>query len=467
MEHDINKSVIVDIPVDLEFDQWSKCWIHKVPRKLRKVKEAAYTPQLVSIGPFHHNKPELQAMQRLKEQYHNKLCKRIRKNTKYVGAHGENDPYAEIEAFIKKASKEIRDRYAGLTFELLESSFEKIILVDACFIVELFLRYDKKDESKDDYILSTPWLKKAIRLDLILLENQLPFFVLENVYGIVQKSISGSIGPNSNYPAPHFFPFLKLACFFFKDHVLTESEYYKKFNNLKIKHFTNLLREFWLPRNFIAQENAMKMRNSNKLIAEEPLSSPPIFADQKYLYSATKLDKAGVAFEPAPKDASLADVNLSKKPFLMLIPGMQLEIPELRLDNDTECLLRNVMALEQCLYLREEYICSYVALMDQLINTGKDVDFLVDKKIISNLLGSDKEAAMLVNGLCDQIPRDTCRFARYFNELNKFYENPWNVTKATLKKVYFKDLWTGSSTIVGIFVLLFTISATTRNVYLR
>ncbi|XP_062109398.1 uncharacterized protein LOC133820016 [Humulus lupulus] len=216
-----------------------------------------------------------------------------------------------------------------------------------------------------------------------------------------------------------------------------------------------LIISLWLPREFISKKNPHQDN----------------IADRKYLYSATKLDTAGVTFEPARKGTCLTDVKISKKKIILkftpFIKGMRLKLPELKLENDTESLLRNVMALEQCLYLDEDYICGYVALMDQLINTGEDVEFLVDKKILTNLLGSHKEAAKLINGLCNQIPREKSYYARFYNELNTFYENRWNVTRATLKKVYFKDLWTGSSTVVGLFVLLFTVSATLKNVYFR
>ena len=46
-----------------------ECCIYKVPKRVRKVKEEAYTPKLISIGPVHHNKGELKDMQMVKERY--------------------------------------------------------------------------------------------------------------------------------------------------------------------------------------------------------------------------------------------------------------------------------------------------------------------------------------------------------------------------------------------------------------
>ncbi|GMP85765.1 hypothetical protein CsSME_00038805 [Camellia sinensis var. sinensis] len=39
----------------------SKMSIYKVPNKLAKIKEDAYTPSIVSVGPYHRHNKELQA----------------------------------------------------------------------------------------------------------------------------------------------------------------------------------------------------------------------------------------------------------------------------------------------------------------------------------------------------------------------------------------------------------------------
>jgi hypothetical protein len=45
------------------------------------------------------------------------------------------------------------------------------------------------------------------------------------------------------------------------------------------------------------------------------------------------------------------------------------------------------------------YICNYFVLLDDLINTREDVEFLVEKGIIVNALGSNKAVAIMVNKL--------------------------------------------------------------------
>lgn len=52
-----------------------------------------------------------------------------------------------------------------------------MILVDASFILELFIRKTPGSQTRDDPMFVKP-RAKAIKFDLLLLENQLPFFVI-------------------------------------------------------------------------------------------------------------------------------------------------------------------------------------------------------------------------------------------------------------------------------------------------
>ncbi|KAL4632315.1 hypothetical protein ACB092_04G041200 [Castanea dentata] len=51
--------------------------IYRVPYHLRKLNEEAYTPQVISIGPFHRDNARLQTMQDLKEEYSKRFWQRV------------------------------------------------------------------------------------------------------------------------------------------------------------------------------------------------------------------------------------------------------------------------------------------------------------------------------------------------------------------------------------------------------
>ncbi|RZM05887.1 MAG: hypothetical protein EOO88_54235, partial [Pedobacter sp.] len=82
-------------------------------------------------------------------------------------------------------------------------------------------------------MLKTPWLRKAIKLDLILLENQLPFFFLQALFQFLVGQHNLLALPKSPNPKPstkpetkllvHENPLLHITSFFFEEHFLTES----------------------------------------------------------------------------------------------------------------------------------------------------------------------------------------------------------------------------------------------------
>jgi len=207
---------------------------------------------------------------------------------------------------------------------------------------------------------------------------------------------------------------------------------------------------------------------------------------------ATKLNDAGLKFK-VKDDTCLVDITVSKVtldtclvkddtkepgclvrlfacliclmcfPLICLLrcfgfPMHILRVPQLVIDYSTETIFRNLMALEQCHYPSKTYICSYILLLDRLIDNVKDVDLLVDKKVIANHLGSNAEVAALINKLGDQIVATT---SSYFDiiaqKLNDHYEFPLNHLLATLKREYFPNIFRGTATIVGLIVLGFTL----------
>ena len=76
------------------------------------------------------------------------------------------------------------------TIELCNDKFLEIIMVDAAFIIELMMRYHILPSTHEkDRIFYKPWLIRKIMDDILLLENQLPFFILESIFVKAKISI--------------------------------------------------------------------------------------------------------------------------------------------------------------------------------------------------------------------------------------------------------------------------------------
>ena len=236
-------------------------------------------------------------------------------------------------------------------------------------------------------------------------------------------------------------PFLKLTINYFQ-YFNKSKLYFLSNNDNSLMHFTDLIRIFHL-------HYPSRIQPSREEIDEQIIHLP----------SATELLEAGVKFKVNTKSECLLDLRFS---------GGVLEIPQLLVDDDTETLFRNMVALEQCHYPSVSYITDYVAVLDYLINTGKDADILVQNKILENMLGDSDSVANLFNGLSKYVIHFniSLQFSILCKELNTFCRNPWRQLmltlklKSTLMRDYCSTPWQAAASFAGILLLVLTLIQT-------
>ncbi|KAJ7957288.1 hypothetical protein O6P43_023611 [Quillaja saponaria] len=388
--------------------------IYKVPSYLRKLNKDAYTPMVVSIGPFHHGNKTLQNMERHKIRFLKRFLERISPTI-----------CSEWIESIKELEPRIRLCYAE-TIELSRNELVKVIMVDAGFILELFFIYFYKQHigwKDEDNILLKPWLTTAIRSDLLLLENQLPFFVLDTLFN---QALIASQFMSNGLPS-----FLELTIYYFAHY---NQQDIAPNPDMNIRHFTDLLRIFHLP----PLERVLQYKKGEGAMTHLP--------------KATELEKVGVKFK-AVESKCLLDLQFS---------GRVLKVPCLKVEDWTETLFRNIMALEQCHYPNESYICDYIALLDFIISDAEDVDVLVKNGVIVNWLGDSNKVANLFNNLWKNITQTTfnSNYLELCKVLDKYYKNPCHNLKATLKRDYLNTPWQAAASFAGIILLLLTLIQT-------
>ena len=375
------------------------CCIYRVPDYLRKLNEAAYTPKVISIGPFHHGNIRLQTMEKQKVRYLKSIMERA---NDVITLETLVSTIKQLEGWIRRCYRE--------AILLSSDDFVKMILLDVSFILELFWKCHWCSWTRDD----SPWLINASMQDLLLLENQIPFFIIEELFGLAFPFLCNSS------------PSLIQLTFHFFSHFNVQN--IPPLPDVRIKHFTDLLRTFQLP-----QTQELPPRCDEMI---------------KHLYSATQLYEAGVKFK----------VSSSKCLLDLKFTNGVLEIPCIQLEDKTETLIRNLMAFEQCHDSGQSYITDYYFILDFLINTSHDVDLLCKKGIMVNYLGNSNAATSMVNRLNNEIvwmnlSSDYCCLSK---ELNGFYENRWNNWKATLKREYFSTPWRTASTVAAVIFLVLT-----------
>ncbi|XP_062177337.1 UPF0481 protein At3g47200-like [Alnus glutinosa] len=377
--------------------------IYRVPQDLRKLNEKAYTPKYISIGPFHRGDKRLETMEKLKVRYLKIFLKKAEQNME------------KLISTIRDREGDVRRCYAE-TSRLSSDNYVKMILLDASFIIVFFLIMSETEEweCEDELVI----LMSRLMHDMSLLENQLPFFVIEELYNLAFAS-------HSNYPS-----FTQLAFRYFGRY---NTQKMSPDLNFEIKHFVDLLRTFFLP-----QPPCLPQRYRHKRVV--------------HLYTASQLHEAGVKFK----------LSSSKCLFDLKFTNGVLEIPCFQLKNFTECFFRNIMALEQFHYRWDRYICDYIRILDFLIDTTKDVDLLVRKRIMVNTLGDSNTVATMVNNLNKHTLtlNTNSDYYRLCKDLNTFYDDRRQRWKATLRRDYFSNPWRTTATIAAIVLLVLTLTQT-------
>ncbi|KAM4105965.1 hypothetical protein ACJW30_04G028100 [Castanea mollissima] len=385
--------------------------IHRVPWHIRKWKEESYTPQVVSIGPFHHKNERLKVMEEQKKRYLRSFMERS--STKFEVLVNE----------IRKMEKCIRGCYEEI-IDLSSDMFVEMILMDASFILELFIR--KTPTIKARYTHHPMFVKPratAIMFDLLLLENQLPFFVIKRLHQLTFR-----------YPCnsdPGLFDcgdLVQLSLNYFAHPFDFNFEHDR--SKVRIEHFTDLLRTYQIP---------PREKRPKRVRHERP----------DLWYTASQLHEAGVKFKVVENSDCRFDIIFEE--------GV-LKIPEFELNDWTEVATRNIMALEQTRYIYDTYFTDHLFLMDSLINTKEDVDLLCKNKILVNYLGDSNAVYSMINDLNKGITwtRQRQDYINIYANLNGFCEKRCNRWKATLKREYFSTPWRTASTVAAIILLVLT-----------
>ncbi|KAL2323288.1 hypothetical protein Fmac_027667 [Flemingia macrophylla] len=399
--------MIVDISSMLERSNphvTNECCIYRVPYNIRRLNEDAYNPKVVSIGPLHHNSnPRLQNMETYKRHYCNAFLQRTG---------------TTLESWVSHIQEEVswfRSCYSH-QLEFSNQDLVKIIVIDSGFILELFSKYHNGEISSDDIYIQNPSLFANIQFDLLLLENQLPFSILESLYRL---SVAGP-------EVPSFIGLSEVYFANFNAHKLSKAD------DGRIRHFTDLIRALHVQHGQFPQS-----RRTYELVKHIPSA-------------AELLEAAGVRFAANDKTKCLLDLDFS---------GGVLKIPPLTVEYWTESLFRNMIAFEQCHYPYESYITDYAYLLDFLVNSGKDVDILVQNGIIVNRVGDTDCVAKMFNSLLNHITQvsGNSRYHGICDNLNAFHRNPWQKWKWNLRHDYFNSPWKTAATVTAILLLILTL----------
>ncbi|KAL5698042.1 hypothetical protein ACHQM5_029130 [Ranunculus cassubicifolius] len=401
---------VSDLPLSEEGN-----WIFKLPDNLRSGNQNAYTPKVVSIGPLHHGKSRLKAMEEHKYRY-----------LKFCLCYNPNITVEDLFNSLNVLEETVRGLYDQEHFhqEFSREEFVTMMLLDGCFIVQLFVFAQADEDTARTYdpkMFTTGSLYKDVESDLKLIENQLPFFLLEHLYQVIFL--------NDEQRGTH--SFFTVAVKYFHSYVKIGGNVILERNGVQVKHLTDILLNCFLP--------------SVTYVAVAPSDSKPFY----HLPTATELQKVGVRIKGS-ENINLLDITFTN--------GV-LAIPKLRLSNSTESTFRNIIAMEQCHPGSNYYVSDYMVVMDDLVNTPEDVGVLISSKVINSYYGNDEDVTQLFNSITRgvTIRNTSSHYYGIIHEVNVYSNRRWPRWKARVRKDYFRSPLTVLSLFGALSILIGTI----------
>ncbi|XVF19767.1 hypothetical protein REPUB_Repub11eG0139200 [Reevesia pubescens] len=389
------------------------CCIFRLPKSLVTTNyEKAYEPQIVSIGPYHHGEEHLKMIQEHKWRFLGSFLSRTQQQRRQgVG-------FSNLFQVIAAHEETVRECYSEI-INLNSRDLTEMMILDGCFILELFYKVHRLDPAEQEPILSMAWVLPFIARDFLKLENQIPFFVLEMLFEQTRLDLGENV------------PSLKiLALGFFNSVIGRPVEVLERYENLRAKNLLDLFRLSLIPQD---------VQTSNSTV------------NVSQIVSAKKLHLLGIRFEPRESD-SFMDIKFDN--------GV-LQIPTLVLDDFCSSLLHNCIAFEQCYHHCSNHITTYATFMGCLINTPKDAGFLCDKNIIENYLGADEQVAYFFNNLGKDMLTDINEsyLTGLFENVNKYSSKAWLDHRRESKHAYLGTKSKSSFTLLGVAYILLLILA--------
>ncbi|KAM0050962.1 hypothetical protein Hdeb2414_s0007g00229821 [Helianthus debilis subsp. tardiflorus] len=374
--------------------------IYMAPGVLRDLSPSSFNPRVVSIGPLHRHDENVQEFEKQKATYLIKLMSRINSSLEEILKLCMHKVYASMN--------EIKACYVWTTPHD-DAEIAEMMVMDACFILEFINQISELDEKSYSGKLL---LHQNVTRDLVLLENQIPFFFLDEIF---QCTIL-KFDPNAS-----------LTSLIYR--VLTFINPFEAFIDISnissnTHHILSLLHECYTPPDYITSH---------------PSSST--------IPSAVDLDRAGVNFKPNQRPTWLMGME----------PTIRMSV--LVVGDFTESVLRNLIAYEQSGQTRN-YVTSYAYAMYMLVNNQEDVAKLVDSGVLVNYMGSNEEAANMINGICKEVAWVDFFYVKQWKTINMYCNGYWPKHIARMRSIYFSSPWNMIALLAGIILFALTVVQT-------
>ncbi|GFY99671.1 transmembrane protein, putative [Actinidia rufa] len=467
----------MDLNSIFESSSSERRWINQISKMLEKEVRIEINDVPVSIFSCAYNSEFFQA-------------RSLYASTHRFGALPSFSPELyEMERYKIAAASRVQNQFQSLEFKQLvdklneieykvRASYHKyldidgetlawIMAIDGLFLLDFLNSYVNKRDSLSS-LSTTAFLvdgsgKKlandAILGDIVMLENQMPIFLLSEILTI--QSSSPDLGKNLLPPMLMGFckavsPLklkedLPLSQVFDHAHLL-DLLYHLTVPKLEEHHETDngekggaslggkTSTDSGLPWKFItslpgisnftskAKENIKRDREN---LSGQEMKGPLV--EEIMIPSVSYLFDAGVEFYPTAGDITTIKFDQKTKTFYL---------PVITLNVNSEVIMRNLVAYEASIASESLVLARYTELLNGIIDTDKDAKLLREKKIIINSLKSDADVAELFNGMSKSVRLTNVSFIdEAIDGVNKYFYNTKKVRTYNRMKKYVYSSW--------------------------
>ncbi|XP_078170171.1 UPF0481 protein At3g47200-like [Carex rostrata] len=433
-----------------------KFTIFRVPAHIRQKKKELYKPRMISIGPYYNGNVAFQAMEKYKWRY---LRDYLSRNTRNSLEHCVSE--------LRRLESRARSCYFE-EVKLQSDRFLMMLLLDGCFIIEFMIKWNS---GVSDTIFDVGWVLPIIRSDLLLLENQIPFFVIQKLFGLLTSFdfVTAKENTSASTPVvPIIAPLVEMLLVYLSE---GKKAGHQVLVLVEIKHILHLYHLCYVsplrPNNLSKRTygihrwlNPIKLvfvflTSFLKLCFRRTKSSNRKFP--RTIPSATELEEAGIIFK-CKKSENILDIKFQNG---------TLEIPFFSIEETRRSRLSNLVSFEQCYSQLDKDLTSYARFMGFLFKTPRDVALLQKKGIIDNLLPTNEELVTFFSWLteCSYLDFDAHYLKELFKDVNMYYSSDWHRWRATLKRNYFSNPWSIISFIAAFALLVLAFLQTLYTIF--
>ncbi|WVZ61772.1 hypothetical protein U9M48_011592 [Paspalum notatum var. saurae] len=428
-----------------------------------------YQPSFLSIGPYHCGDNNATA-----EMLHNEQGKLWAAG--FVLRSGAGGPavlaYTEAVAAMEADARSCYEGDVGMP----QDAFCRMLLLDSCQLIILLLLYFGGAAAADDDAAaggggsshgsaaeSAGPAERSVKTrdicmtvhDLMMLENQIPFFVVDKIY---QLGYGGGGGGDTVAPPVRSLAWEAMQVIMGGVPAAPGGHDDKQ----ELQHLVHLCHLYLKPTCLVNQpQNACGSSRQRRV---------------KYgrFRRATEYYDAGVKFRlwsAEEESAAGGGGSRSRRPMLDVrssARGGVLSMALQSIDGTTGYILANVLAFEQKYYLTatsacSSYVTAYVVFMSQLLGGAEDVALLASRGVMEHQLGTDAEVCALFRGLADGL---------FFDPDGEHYLSPVgaalkvhcshrrNRWRAWIVRHRFGNPWLGAAWVFGASAVLCTIIQT-------